>query len=296
MTRAGVCQDCNDKQRALLAEPSASNKPQILIITTTATVPGREIGEILGIVSSQVAFGMNIFKDIATAWRDVVGGRAKSLQGILVDSRKQVFDELASEAKILGADAVVCIDLDMSEFSAGNGMVMLIATGTAVRFAPMQAMVEQNYEAAIRQSLSAWNDKPPAGLLKILSELDAKRRRTGIDAALAYAFEPLRNQNVTVALAFERAVGELYYSMSRNDYQERVSPLAALLDSLKGAAKSGSAEPEQWRTFRDAVRSLSENSTRQPSLFAKVIEEADAAIDIADRLQSELSDLQKAQN
>lgn len=148
MTRSGVCQDCADAERdaAIKRErekEGARHARGNPIIVTTPTVPGREIVEPLGIVSAQVAFGMNALKDIATAWRDVVGGRANSLQGILADSRKQVLVDLANEAIALDADAVVGVDIDMSEFSAGGGMVMMIATGTAVRLAaPAAASVE----------------------------------------------------------------------------------------------------------------------------------------------------------
>ena len=49
---------------------------QRIVLTTTATVPNREIKEVVDIVSAEVAVGMNIFKDIFSAVRDVVGGRA----------------------------------------------------------------------------------------------------------------------------------------------------------------------------------------------------------------------------
>jgi uncharacterized protein YbjQ (UPF0145 family) len=126
MMRSGICHGCQDAIQRLhggAAEPRQRRQP--LILVTTPTIPGRDIDEAIGIVSAQVAFGMNVFKDIATAWRDVFGGRANSLQGVLADSRKHVLAELTAEAKSLGADAVVGIDLDMSEFSVGNGMVML---------------------------------------------------------------------------------------------------------------------------------------------------------------------------
>jgi uncharacterized protein YbjQ (UPF0145 family) len=137
MMRSGICHGCHDAIQRLhggTTEPRQKRQP--LILVTTPTIPGRDIDEAIGIVSAQVAFGMNVFKDIATAWRDVFGGRANSLQGVLADSRKHVLAELTAEAKSLGADAVVGIDLDMSEFSVGNGMVMLIATGTAVKLVP----------------------------------------------------------------------------------------------------------------------------------------------------------------
>ena len=47
---------------------------QRIVLTTTATVPNREIKEVIDIVSAEVAVGMNIFKDMFSAVRDVVGG------------------------------------------------------------------------------------------------------------------------------------------------------------------------------------------------------------------------------
>ena len=48
---------------------------QGIVLTTTASVPNREIKEVVDIVSAEVAVGMNIFKDMFSAVRDVVGGR-----------------------------------------------------------------------------------------------------------------------------------------------------------------------------------------------------------------------------
>lgn len=109
-----------------------------LILTTTPTVPGREITESVGIVSAQVAIGLNLFKDLGQAFRDVAGGRSANLQNMLAASRKAAFDEIEQEARRLGADAVVGVDFDISEFSAGNGMVLVSVTGTAVRFVQIQ--------------------------------------------------------------------------------------------------------------------------------------------------------------
>ncbi|MGH0288669.1 MULTISPECIES: YbjQ family protein [Sinorhizobium] len=102
-------------------------------------MPGREITDCLGIVSAQVAFRQNIFKDIFTEVRDLVGGRAKAQQKVFVDSRKAAFDELAVEARNLGADAIVGIDLDFQELAGGSkyGMLLVVVTGTAVKLAEL---------------------------------------------------------------------------------------------------------------------------------------------------------------
>ena len=105
-----------------------------IVLTTTATVPNREVKEVVNIISAEVAVGMNIFKDMFSAVRDVVGGRAGSVQDTLRDLRNQALEELREEAARVGADAVVGVDLDYSEFSGGGrSMLFIVANGTAVR-------------------------------------------------------------------------------------------------------------------------------------------------------------------
>ena len=64
---------------------------------------------------------------------DFFGGRNKSTQGVLKDARKTVLYELKKEAHLLGANAVIGVDLDYSEFSGGGkSMLFVVASGTAV--------------------------------------------------------------------------------------------------------------------------------------------------------------------
>ena len=105
-----------------------------IVLTTADSVPRREITEVVEIVSAEVAVGMNIFKDILSAVRDVVGGRAGAVQDTLRDLRGQALEELRQEASRVGADAVVGVDLDYSEFSGGGrSMLFIVANGTAVK-------------------------------------------------------------------------------------------------------------------------------------------------------------------
>ena len=103
-------------------------------LTTTFTVPGREIREPLGVVTAECVLGINIFRDLLGGLRDIVGGRSGTHQQALRNARQTCLDELAAEAEALGADAVVGVDLDYSEISgSGKGMVLLVASGTAVK-------------------------------------------------------------------------------------------------------------------------------------------------------------------
>ncbi len=106
-----------------------------IVLTTRFDVANREIETELEVVSAECVYGMNIFKDIFAGVRDVVGGRSKAVQNTLRDARKTALTELKREASTIGADAVVGVDLDYHEISGGmkGGMIMLVASGTAVR-------------------------------------------------------------------------------------------------------------------------------------------------------------------
>lgn len=85
-----LCRSCQIHEEKRLKFERAGPAP--IMLATTPMVPGREITECLGIVSAQVAFGQNIFKDIFAEVRDLVGGRAKAQQKVFADSRKAAFD------------------------------------------------------------------------------------------------------------------------------------------------------------------------------------------------------------
>jgi len=101
-----------------------------MIISTTPTIEGRIISEYYGIVGAQTMHGINMFKDVLSGIRNVVGGRSKTMQKVMKQMREEALIELREEAFIFGANAVVGIKLDFDEYS--EGMIMLSITGTAV--------------------------------------------------------------------------------------------------------------------------------------------------------------------
>ena len=104
------------------------------IILTTENDPNLEITERIEIISAECVYGMNIFRDMFSGVRDIVGGRSKSSQNVLRDARREVLRELRDEAFSIGANAVIAIDLNYSEFSGGGkSMLFVVATGTAVK-------------------------------------------------------------------------------------------------------------------------------------------------------------------
>jgi uncharacterized protein YbjQ (UPF0145 family) len=103
------------------------------IITTTPSVEGKTITEYLGVITGEAILGANIFKDMFAAVRDIVGGRSSAYEKELASAREIALDELEEWAQELGADAVVGVDIDYESFGQSNGMMMVSATGTAVK-------------------------------------------------------------------------------------------------------------------------------------------------------------------
>ena len=102
-----------------------------VILTTAYLVSNREIDHEIEVITSECVYGMNVFRDFFAGARNFFGGRSDATQKVLNDLRETCLYELKALAYNKGADAVIAIDLDYSEFS--GGMLFLVASGTAVK-------------------------------------------------------------------------------------------------------------------------------------------------------------------
>ncbi len=105
-----------------------------MIITTTPTIEGKTITEYKGIVFGEVVSGVNFIKDFAAGLSNFFGGRSGSYEEELITARENALKEMESRARQLGADAVVGVDIDYEVLGADNGMLMVTASGTAVKY------------------------------------------------------------------------------------------------------------------------------------------------------------------
>ncbi|OYX33220.1 MAG: hypothetical protein B7Y99_07610 [Caulobacterales bacterium 32-69-10] len=104
-----------------------------MLTSTTPTIAEREIAQTLGVVSGEAIIGAHIFRDMFAGITNIIGGRAGGYERALRQARDIALDEMADEARSLGADAVVGVDLDYESLGADNGMLMVTAAGTAVK-------------------------------------------------------------------------------------------------------------------------------------------------------------------
>ena len=104
-----------------------------MLQTTTPGVENRSITHYHGVVTGEAIVGANIFRDVFAGIRDIVGGRSGSYERILADAREQAIQELQAQCGTLGGNAVVGIDLDYEVIGKTGSMLMVSASGTAVR-------------------------------------------------------------------------------------------------------------------------------------------------------------------
>ncbi len=103
-----------------------------MLITTTNTVEGKKIVRYLGLVTGEAIMGANIFRDFFAGVRDIVGGRSAAYEKELRRAKDLATEEMMEQAKQLGGNAVIAVDLDYETIGKGGSMLMVSAAGTAV--------------------------------------------------------------------------------------------------------------------------------------------------------------------
>lgn len=104
-----------------------------MIVTTTPSIEGKKIVEYKGIVSGEAIMGANMFKDIFAGIRDIVGGRSEVYEQELRRAKDIALEEMTDYAQQIGANAIVGVDLDYETIGQNGSMLMVSASGTAVR-------------------------------------------------------------------------------------------------------------------------------------------------------------------
>ena len=102
-----------------------------VIISNTETVPGKTIVEFYGVVSGSTVRAKNVGRDLLAGLKNIVGGELKGYTDLLKEARAEATSRMISQAKSVGANAV--INVRFSTSSIAQGAAELFAYGTAVR-------------------------------------------------------------------------------------------------------------------------------------------------------------------
>ncbi|MCH8927343.1 MAG: heavy metal-binding domain-containing protein [Candidatus Marinimicrobia bacterium] len=104
-----------------------------MILLTTPSIEGKKIVKYIGLVTGTAILGANIFKDFMASIRDIVGGRSAAYEEELNKAKDIALTEMKRQAKDLGANAIIAVDLDYETIGAGGtNMLMVSTSGTAV--------------------------------------------------------------------------------------------------------------------------------------------------------------------
>lgn len=104
-----------------------------MLVTTTPSIEGKRITNYYGVVTGETIIGANLFRDFFASIRDIVGGRSGSYEEVLREAKDTALREMQEQALRMGANAVVGVDLDYETVGNGGSMLMVTASGTAVR-------------------------------------------------------------------------------------------------------------------------------------------------------------------
>jgi uncharacterized protein YbjQ (UPF0145 family) len=102
-----------------------------MLLSTTSLIDGKRITNYHGLVSGEAILGANVFRDLFAGIRDIVGGRSAAYEKELRRAKEIAIQEMSEQARAMGANAIIGIDLDY-ETVGGGSMLMVSASGTAV--------------------------------------------------------------------------------------------------------------------------------------------------------------------
>ena len=102
-----------------------------MIVTTAIAVPGKEITDVLGVVRGVVVRSPNIGQNFLGGLQGMLGGNIEMFAQVCDEARQHAFDRMVKHAQEMGADAIISMRYDATEFA--QSMTEVLAYGTAVK-------------------------------------------------------------------------------------------------------------------------------------------------------------------
>lgn len=100
-----------------------------MIITTTDTIPGKKISQVLGIARGNTIRARHLGKDILAGLRILVGGEINDYTKLMAEAREQAMDRMKEHGQSLGANAILQVRFATSVLT--GGAAEMLAYGTA---------------------------------------------------------------------------------------------------------------------------------------------------------------------
>ena len=106
-----------------------------MILTSANTLENKEIVEYKGLVTGESLIGANIYKDLFSGVRDVVGGRTSRYEEEIQKARDIALNSMEEKAEYLGANAIIGLKISYDNLGGTMGNTILVtAYGTAIKY------------------------------------------------------------------------------------------------------------------------------------------------------------------
>ena len=102
-----------------------------MIVTTGFDIQGRQVAQYLGVVRGIVVRATGIGRGIVGGIKALAGGNIEEWTVVCENARMEAFNRMVKHAHEIGADAVIGMRYDATEF--GQGSTEVLAYGTAVK-------------------------------------------------------------------------------------------------------------------------------------------------------------------
>jgi uncharacterized protein YbjQ (UPF0145 family) len=103
-----------------------------MIVTTTGSIPGKEIVKTLGLVRGNTIRARHVGRDITAMMRGLVGGEVFEYTKMMAEAREQATDRMLEEARMLGANAVIEVRFTTSMVMSGAAEILCYGTAVMV--------------------------------------------------------------------------------------------------------------------------------------------------------------------
>lgn len=102
-----------------------------MIVTTTETIPGKKVSEIIGVVRGSTVRARNVGRDIGASLKSIIGGEIKTYTEMTNNSRDEAYNRMVNDATDKKADAIIGMRFMTSMVM--QGAAEMVAFGTAVK-------------------------------------------------------------------------------------------------------------------------------------------------------------------
>jgi len=101
-----------------------------VIVVTTPTVPGYRVTKVFGVVTGLTPRTRGVLGKFIGGIQSMFGGEVTAFTTEIEKARREAIDRLKEQARALGANAIISLDLETADLL--QTIILISATGTAV--------------------------------------------------------------------------------------------------------------------------------------------------------------------